>query len=286
MLCVDEKSQIQALDRTAPILPMLPGVPGARHARLQALRDQVLFAALDLATGKVLGKLHAATARSSSCSSSTRIDRVVPADLDVHIVLDNCATHKTPAIKKWLARAPPLRVALHPDRARWLNLVERWFGELTSKLLRRGAHRSVRALNADIRARMKTWNEDPRPFVWTKTADQILDSIARYCDRINDSRRSPPCRGDAPTAAHPGQRAKRGATLTASPVAGADARRDMDQGVAEVKVGGAQGLVGQLAPLRVRSRTSRTRARARRADAGPTRTRTYGPKRAPAARCA
>ena len=103
-------------------------------------------------------------------------------------MLDNSSTHKTPAIKTLAGRAPAVRLALHPDSARWLNLVERWFAELTTKKLRRGAHRSVRDLNADIRAWIETWNDDPKPFVWTKTADQILESIARYCNRINESR--------------------------------------------------------------------------------------------------
>ncbi len=116
------------------------------------------------------------------------LDRQVPAQLDVHLVLDNSSTHKTPAIQRWLAAHPRFVLHFTPTSASWLNLVERWFAELTSKQLRRGTHRSVRQLNADIRAWIDTWNDDPNPFVWTKTADQILDSIARYCERINESR--------------------------------------------------------------------------------------------------
>ena len=116
------------------------------------------------------------------------IDREVPAELDVHLVLDNASTHKTPLIKRWLLAHPRFVLHFTPTSDSWLNLVERWFGELTTKKLRRGAHRSVRALNADIRAWIETWNDDPKPYVWTKTADQILESITRYCTRINDSR--------------------------------------------------------------------------------------------------
>ena len=116
------------------------------------------------------------------------IEREVPAQLDVHLVLDNSSTHKTPAIQKWLAAHPRFVLHFTPTSSSWLNLVERWFAELTTKLLRRSAHRSVHALNADIRAWTETWNDNPKPFVWTKTADEILDSIARYCNRINQSR--------------------------------------------------------------------------------------------------
>jgi transposase len=115
------------------------------------------------------------------------IDREVPDDLTVHLVLDNSSTHKTPAIRRWLAAHPRFVLHFTPTSSSWLNLVERWFAELTTKKLRRGAHRSVAALNADIRAWIETWNDDPKPFVWTKTADQILDSISRYCQRINVS---------------------------------------------------------------------------------------------------
>ena len=187
VLCVDEKSQIQALDRTAPILPMLPGVPERATHDYKRHGTSSLYAALDLSTGKVLGALHARHRAIEFKRFLTTIDREVPAGLDVHIVLDNSSTHKTPAIKKWLLAHPRFELHFTPTSSSWLNLVERWFAELTSKLLKRGTHRSVTALNNDIRAWMKTWNDDPRPYVWTKTADQILDSIRRYCDRINDS---------------------------------------------------------------------------------------------------
>jgi transposase len=188
VLCVDEKSQIQALDRTAPILPMLPGIPERATHDDKRAGTSSLYAALDLTTGKVIGRLHARHRAIEFKRFLQTIDREVPADLDVHLVLDNSSTHKTPAIQTWLAAHPRFVVHFTPTSASWLNLVERWFAELTTKKLRRGAHRSVRALNADIRAWIDTWNDDPRPFVWTKTADQILDSIARYCTRINESR--------------------------------------------------------------------------------------------------
>jgi transposase len=188
VLCVDEKSQIQALDRTAPILPMLPGVPERATHDYKRAGTSSLYAALDISTGKVIGALHSRHRAIEFKRFLQTIDRAVPAELAVHLVLDNSSTHKTPAIQKWLAAHP--RFALHftPTSSSWLNLVERWFAELTTKKLRRGAHRSVAALNADIRAWIETWNGDPKPFVWTKTADQILESIARYCTRINESR--------------------------------------------------------------------------------------------------
>jgi transposase len=188
VLCVDEKSQIQALDRTAPILPMLPGVPERATHDYRRHGTSSLYAALDLTTGKVIGRLQSRHRAIEFKQFLQTIDRAVPVDLDVHLVLDNSSTHKTPAIQKWLLAHPRFQLHFTPTSSSWLNLVERWFAELTTKLLKRGTHRSVAALNADIRAWIETWNDEPRPYVWTKTADQILDSIRRYCDRINDSR--------------------------------------------------------------------------------------------------
>jgi transposase len=188
VLCVDEKSQIQALDRTAPILPMLPGVPARATHDYKRAGTSSLYAALDLTTGKVIGRLHSRHRAIEFKQFLATIDREVPDDLAVHIVLDNSSTHKTPAIQRWLLAHPRFQLHFTPTSSSWLNLVERWFGELTSKLLKRGTHRSVAALNTDIRAWIQTWNDDPRPYIWTKTADQILDSIRRYCERINDSR--------------------------------------------------------------------------------------------------
>jgi transposase len=188
VLCVDEKSQIQALDRTAPILPMQPGLPERASHDYKRHGTSSLYAALDIGTGKVIGSLHSRHRAIEFKQFLQTLDREVPGELDVHVILDNSSTHKTPAIRKWLTAHPRFVLHFTPTSSSWLNLVERWFAELTTKKLRRGAHRSTRALNADIRAWMKTWNDDPKPYAWTKTADQILESIARYCTRINESR--------------------------------------------------------------------------------------------------
>ena len=188
VLCVDEKSQIQALDRTAPTLPMLPGTPERATHDYKRHGTSSLYAALDITSGKVIGQLHSRHRAIEFKQFLQTLDREVPADLHVHLVLDNASTHKTPVIKRWLAAHP--RFALHftPTSSSWLNLVERWFSELTTKKLKRSTHRSTRQLNADIRAWIQTWNDDPRPYAWTKTADQILESISHYCTTINDSR--------------------------------------------------------------------------------------------------
>ena len=181
VLCVDEKSQIQALDRTAPILPMRPGLPERQTHDYKRAGTSSLYAALDLTTGQVISALRQRHRAIEFKKFLTQIDAEVPAGLDVHLVLDNSSTHKTPAIRKWLVAHPRFVLHFTPTSASWLNLVERWFAELTTKKLQRGAHRSVRELNADIRAWIKTWNQHPRPYVWTKTADQILESISRFC---------------------------------------------------------------------------------------------------------
>ena len=188
VFCVDEKTQVQALDRTQPIFPMLPGTPERASHDYVRHGTSSLYAALDIATGQVIGSLHARHRAVEFLKFLRTIDAQVPEHLAVHLVLDNASTHKTPAVKRWLVRHP--RFALHftPTSSSWLNLVERWFAELTTKKLQRSTHRSVRALNADIRAWIDSWNEDPRPYVWAKTADQILQSLGDYCQRISDSR--------------------------------------------------------------------------------------------------
>jgi transposase len=187
VLCVDEKSQIQALARFAPILPMLPGTPERRSHDYVRHGTTSLFAALELTTGKVIGSLRRRHRASEFKKFLERIDAEVPEGLEIHLVLDNYATHKTPAIKRWLQRHPRFHLHFTPTGASWLNLVERWFAELTTKKIKRGAHTSVQGLERDIRGWIATWNEDPRPYVWVKTADQILASLARYCARISDS---------------------------------------------------------------------------------------------------
>jgi transposase len=194
VLCVDEKSQIQALDRTAPIFPMLPGTPARATHDYRRAGTSSLYAALDIASGRVIGSLHSRHRAIEFKNFLATIDREVPAEFQVHVVLDNAfvldnaSTHKTPAVKRWLIAHPRFVLHFTPTSSSWLNLVERWFGELTTKKLQRGTHRSVRALNADIRAWIESWNDDPKPYIWTKTADQILESIATYCQRINESR--------------------------------------------------------------------------------------------------
>jgi transposase len=187
VLCVDEKSQIQALDRTAPILPLLPGTPQRATHDYKRAGTSSLYAALDITTGQVIGSLHARHRAIEFKKFLQTLDREVPAELDVHVILDNSSTHKTPAVKKWLLAHPRFVLHFTPTSSSWLNLVERWFSELTNKKLRRGTHRSVRELNTDISDWIADWNENPRPYVWTKTADQILESISRYCNRITAS---------------------------------------------------------------------------------------------------
>jgi len=187
VLCVDEKSQIQALDRTAPILPMLPGTPARATHDYERNGTSSLYAALNLASGQVIGSLHNRHRAVEFLKFLKTIDHEVPAHLDVHIVLDNASSHKTPKVKRWLAQHPRFILHFTPTGSSWLNLVERWFGELTMKLLKRAAHRTVRQLNTEIRAWIDGWNENPRPYVWTKPAEQILESISRYCQRINHS---------------------------------------------------------------------------------------------------
>jgi transposase len=187
VLCVDEKSQIQALDRTAPSLPLLPTTPARRTHDYVRNGTTSLFAALDVVSGKVISATHRRHRHQEFLKFLRTIDRSVPAGLDVHLVCDNYGTHKTPEIKRWLLRHPRFHLHLTPTYSSWLNLVERWFAELTTRKLRRSAHRSVAELEADLRAWIDAWNQDPRPFVWTKTADEILDSLAGYLQRINNS---------------------------------------------------------------------------------------------------
>ena len=187
VLAVDEKSQIQALDRTAPTLPMLPGTPERATHDYERNGTTSLYAALNVQSGEVIGSLHQRHRAVEFLKFLKRLDQAVPADLNVHLVLDNASSHKTPTVRRWLAQHPRFVLHFTPTSSSWINLVERWFSELTTKLLRRAQHRSVRQLNADIRQWIDTWNENPRPYVWTKTAEQILDSIKRYCERINGS---------------------------------------------------------------------------------------------------
>src|SRR6266567_4205224 len=185
VLCVDEKSQVQALDRSQPVLPMMPGMPQRRTHDYARNGITSLFAALDVASGKVIGSIHRRHRSVEFRKFLVKLDKQVPATLDVQLICDNSATHKSDTIQRWLATHPRFHLHFVPTSSSWLNLVERWFSELTTKSLQRGVHKSVQALEADIRTWIETWNEDPRPFVWTKTADEILDSLAAYCQRIS-----------------------------------------------------------------------------------------------------
>jgi transposase len=183
VLCVDEKSQIQALDRTAPLLPMRPGQAARRTHDYKRHGTTSLFAALDAKTGKVIGAMHRRHRSIEFRKFLDRIEANVPADRDVHIILDNYGTHKTPLIHTWLAKRPRFYVHFTPTYGSWLNLVERWFAELTTKQIRRGAHHSVAELERAIQEFLDVRNEEPKPFVWTTSADDILASIARFAQR-------------------------------------------------------------------------------------------------------
>jgi transposase len=187
VLCVDEKSQIQALDRTAPVFPLLPGTPERRTHDYRRHGTTNLYAALDVASGNVIADLTARHRAEEFRKFLNLIDRNVPAELDVHVVVDNSSTHKTPSIQRWLVRHPRFTLHFTPTYSSWLNLVERWFAELTEKWLKRGTHRSTRELVASIRTWITRWNDEPKPFVWHKTADEILANLANYCARISDS---------------------------------------------------------------------------------------------------
>jgi len=187
VLCVDEKSQIQALDRTAPILPLIPGTPQRRTHDYKRNGTTNLYAALDVASGKVIAELTPRHRAEEFRRFLNLIDNRVPEGLDVHVIVDNNSTHKTPSIQRWLLRHPRFTLHFTPTYSSWLNLVERWFAELTNRWLRRGTHHSTRDLVASIRTWIQMWNDQPKPFVWHKTADEILDNLANYCERINDS---------------------------------------------------------------------------------------------------
>jgi transposase len=185
VLCVDEKAQIQALvDRSQPVLPMMPGMPERRTHDYYRHGITSLFAAFNIANGTVISQLHRRHRAIEFKKFLIAIDKAVPADLDVHLVCDNYGTHKTPEVQAWLARHPRFHLHFTPTGSSWINQVERWFGLLTDKLIRRGVHTSVQALENDIRDWIATWNDDPRPFTWLKTADDILNSLADYLAKI------------------------------------------------------------------------------------------------------
>lgn len=188
VLCVDEKSQIQALDRMQPLLPMLPTHPERRTNTYARHGTTSLFAALDIATGRVIGKTYRRHRSHEFRKFLDQIDAAVPPELEVHLVMDNYATHKTPGIQRWLTRHPRFHVHFTPTSSSWLNLAESFFSIVDRRVTRRGVHRSTHALEEDIRRFLDAHNADPRPYIWTKTADQILDSLKRYCTKVNSMR--------------------------------------------------------------------------------------------------
>lgn len=187
VLCVDEKSQIQALDRSQPVLPMMPGMPERRSHDYVRNGITSLFAAFNVADGTVISELHRQHRAIEFKKFLITLDKTVPAELDIHLVCDNYGTHKTPAIKTWLAKHPRFHMHFTPTGSSWINQVERWFGFLSDQKIKRGVHKSVQALEKDIRAWVADWNTHPRPFLWTKTAEEILESLARFCRRISDA---------------------------------------------------------------------------------------------------
>jgi transposase len=183
VLCVDEKSQIQALDRTQPLLPMRPGQVERRTYDYTRHGTTSLFAALDISKGAVIGRCYPKHRSSEFRKFLDQIEASVPRDLDVHLVMDNYATHKTKPIRDWLAKRPRWHVHFTPTGASWINQVERFFALITEKQIRRGVHRSTQHLERDIRTFIDDHNAHPKPFRWTKAADDILASIQRFCQR-------------------------------------------------------------------------------------------------------
>ena len=187
VLRFDQKSAVQALDRTQPLLPMRPGQIERRTHDYERHGTTSLFAALEMASGKVIGEYHRRHRAIEFRQFLDTVDAATPAELDVHLILDNYGTHKTPLIQRWLLRHPRYRLHFTPTGSSWMSLVERWFATLMERQLHRGAHRSTRELEEVLRHYVATYNQDPKPFVWTKTADEILEAVARFCKRTSDS---------------------------------------------------------------------------------------------------
>jgi len=185
VLCVDEKSQMQALERTQPLLPLRPGVTAKRTHDYARHGTTTLFAALDAKTGQVIGKCYRRHRATEFVKFLRVIDESVPAKLDVHLILDNYSTHKTPTVRRWLARHPRFHVHYTPTYSSWINLVESWFAVLTNRRLRRSSFRSTRQLESAVKAFIEATNEHPTPFVWSKSAADILESVQRFCQRIS-----------------------------------------------------------------------------------------------------
>jgi transposase len=187
VLCLDEKPQIQATEGTAPVLPMRPGQPEQHSHDYLRHGTRDLFAALDVKAGTVIGELHHRHRSVEFRKFLDAVEKNTPPELELHLILDNSSIHKTPLIHRWLLRHPRVHLHFTPTSASWLNLVECWFALLTSRRLARGSFRSTRALERAIKSYIASTNAEPKPFIWTKTADEILESVARYCQRTIDS---------------------------------------------------------------------------------------------------
>jgi transposase len=189
VLCVDEKSQVQALDRTQPLLPMRPGQAERRTHDYVRHGTTWLFAALDAATGKVIGKCHRRHRHQEFIKFMDLVDSQIPkrSGFEVHLVLDNYATHKTPRVKRWFAKRPYYHLHFAPTSASWLKMVERFFAAITTKRIRRGAFRSVPQLEKSITDDLDQHTLKSNPFIWTTDADKILNKVAKICERISDS---------------------------------------------------------------------------------------------------
>jgi len=185
VLCVDEKSQVQALGRSQPAFPMMPGMPEKRTHDYVRNGTTSLFAAFNIDDGTVISSLHRRHRSIEFKKFLTKIDAEVPADLAVHLICDNYSTHKSPAVKTWLQAHPRFQIHFTPTYSSWLNQVERFFAFVTEDLLQRSHHNTVQQLEADIRAWIKDWNTHPKPFIWTKSADEILESLGRLLKRIS-----------------------------------------------------------------------------------------------------
>jgi transposase len=188
VLCVDEKSQVQALDRTQPILPLRPGLPEQRTNDYERHGTTSLFAALDIATGKVIGECHRRHRQQEFLKFLELMDSKLPAEAgEIHLVLDNYGTHKAPKVVRWFARHPRYQLHFTPTSGSWINQVERWFAEITAKRIRRGSFTTVRSLEKAIQEYLDHHNENPKPFVWAADADSILGKVQRLCERISNS---------------------------------------------------------------------------------------------------
>ena len=184
VFCVDEKSQIQALERSQPVLPMRPGTPERQTHDYYRHGTVTLFAALDIATGEVLGQCYKRHRQDEFVKFLRTIEKEVPEDMEIHLVLDNYSTHKAPKVKRWLAKRPHWHLHFIPTHSSWLNQVERWFARITTDMIRRGVFRSVRQLRQAIKDYIESNNKNPKPFTWVASADLILGKVEGLCKEL------------------------------------------------------------------------------------------------------